>query len=153
MTITKVLIGAPDRRGFALILVLLMMILGSALMVGAINASLSETETASVGTMQRQVLVGAESAAWDALATADVPAIRHLPLGLVGAVSRVDGDVMLNATVEKVDTSIVWIVATATIHGGVLVARHRIGISALIPHDTADLSLHPAPERAWVELF
>jgi hypothetical protein len=153
MTMTNVQNATPDRRGFALILVLLMMILGSALMVGAINASLSDTETASVGTMQRQLLVGAESAAWDALVTADVPALRHLPLGLVGAASRIDGNVTLNATVEKVDTSIVWIVATATIHGGGSVARHRIGITALIPHDTADLSLRPVPERAWVELF
>jgi hypothetical protein len=153
MTMANAVGAAPDRRGFVLILVLLMMILGSALMVGAINGSLSETETASVGVTQRQLLVGAESEAWNALARADVAALRRLPLGLVGATSRIDGNVMLNATVEKVDTSIVWIVATATIHGGGSVARHRIGITALIPCDTADLSLHPVPERAWVELF
>ena len=153
MTIPTIATERPSRRGFALVVVLLMMMLGGALMFGTMSGSLSETEAATVGTMQRQVLVGAESEAWNALASADAATLRHLPLGLAGAVSRVDGNMLLNATVEKVDTSIVWIVATATIHGGNLVARHRIGITALIPRDTADLSLHPVPERAWVELF
>jgi hypothetical protein len=149
----NMLTARPDRRGFALVIVLLMMILGSALMFGAMNDSLVETETARAGAMRRQALVGAETAAWDALAHVDLPTLRHLPLGPAGSTSRVDGNLMLNATVEKVDTSVVWIVATATIHGGSLVARHRIGITALIPRDTTDLSLHPVPERAWVELF
>ena len=153
MTVTGIETVRPDRRGFALVIVLLLMILGSALMFGAINGSLTETETARAGTIQRQVLVGAESEAWNALAAADVRALRYLPLGPVGATSRSDGNIVLNATVEKVDTSIVWIVATATIHGASLAARHRIGITALIPHDTTDFALHPVPERAWVELF
>jgi len=153
MTPPNMMPAQTDRPGFALVIVLLMMILGSALMFGAMNGSLSETGVATAGTMQRQVLVGAESEAWNALANADVPTLRHLPLGLARAISRADGNIVLNATVEKVDTSIVWIVATATIHEGNLVARHRIGITALIPHDTTDLSLHPVPERAWVELF
>lgn len=122
-------------------------------MAGAMNGSIFETETTWSGAMQRQVLVGAESEAWNALANVDVPALRHLPVGAVGTSSGVAGNMMLNATVQKVDTSIVWIVATATIHGGNLVARHRIGITALIPRDTTDLSLHPVPGRAWVELF
>ena len=153
MTMVNMVIAKPDRRGFALVVVLLMMILGSALIFGAINGSLLETETATVGTMQRQVLVSAESEAWNTLANVNVPTLRHLPLGPAEATGRVDGNMVLNAAVEKVDTSIVWIVATATIHRGSLVARHRIGITALIPHDTTDLSLHPVPERAWVELF
>jgi len=153
MTMVNRVIAKPDRRGFALVVVLLMMILGSALMFGAIDGSLLETETATVGTIQRQVLVSAESEAWNTLANVNVPALRHLSLGPAAATSRVDGNMMLNAAVEKVDTSIVWIVATATYHGGSLVARHRIGITALIPRDTTDLSLHPVPERAWVELF
>lgn len=153
MTMRNTVIPTPDRRGFALLIVLVVMILGSALIFGAMNGSLSETELSAAGTMQRQVLVGAESEAWNTLTGIDVPTLRHLPLGPVGAISRTDGNILLNAMVEKVDTSIVWIVATATIHGGNLVARHRIGITALIPHDTTDLSLHPVPERAWVELF
>jgi hypothetical protein len=142
-----------DRRGFVLIVVLLLMTLGSALMIGAMNGSLVETEIVRVGTMQRQALVDAESEAWNAMISVDVAALRRSPLGPASVTSHAAGNIVLNATVEKVDTSIVWIVATATIHGGNLVARHRIGITALIPHDTTDLSLHPVPERAWVELF
>src|SRR6185437_8888901 len=65
MTVTGIETVRPDRRGFALVIVLLLMILGSALMFGAINGSLTETETARAGTIQRQVLVSAESEAWN----------------------------------------------------------------------------------------
>ncbi|HXF24381.1 MAG TPA: hypothetical protein VN602_07665, partial [Gemmatimonadaceae bacterium] len=94
MTATKIVTVRPDRRGFALVIVLLLMILGSALMFGAINGSLAEQETARAGTIQRQVLVGAESEAWNALAAADVRTLRYLPLGPVGATSRSDGNIV-----------------------------------------------------------
>lgn len=142
-----------NRRGFALIIVILLMALGSALMIGAMNGSLAESETARIGTVQRRALVGAESAAWTIFGDLDAPALRHAPLGSVSATSRTVGDMTLIITADKVDTSIVWIVATATIRRSGIAARHRVGISALIPHDTADLMLRPVPERAWAELF
>lgn len=142
-----------NRRGFALIIVMLLMALGSAIMVGAMNGSLAESETARIGTMQRRALVGAESEAWTTFGHLGAPALRDAPLGSVSATSRIVGEMTLIARVEKVDTSIVWIVATATIRRSAMVARHRVGMSALIPDDTADLRLHAVPERAWAELF
>ncbi|HEY5088047.1 MAG TPA: hypothetical protein VII66_11880 [Gemmatimonadaceae bacterium] len=142
-----------NRRGFALIVVLLLMAVGSALMMGTMNDSVAEAETARIGTVRRRALVGAESQALTTLAALAPPALRRASLGTVTATTRVTGDMTLIATVEKVDTCVVWIVATATIRRPGIIARHRVGISALIPHDTTDLLLHPVPERGWAELF
>lgn len=141
------------RRGFALVVVLLLMFLGCALIIGALTGSMWDAEAVHAETLQRQALVTAEAEAWNTLVSVDLPALRRLPLGPAVATNRLAGNIRLNATVEKVDTSIVWIVTTATIRQGGLVARHRIGVTALIPHDTTDLLLRPVPQRAWVELF
>jgi hypothetical protein len=144
----------PDRRGFVLIIVLLLMAVGGALMLDAIDGSLAERGMVQSGTAQRRALVGAETTAWTALEQSIVPALRGAPLGRFSSVTRVVGDMTLTATLDRVDTSVVWIVAVATVRrSNVVVARHRVGISALIPRDTLDMVLHPVPERAWAELF
>lgn len=143
-----------DRRGFTLIMVLLLMAVGTALIFSAMDGSLAESETARSGTLRRRVVVASESELWTMLRTASVPTLRLAPLGPVTATTTLADGVTLIATVDKVDTTVVWIVATATIHrAGVAVARHRVGMSALIPRDAADITLHPVPERAWAELF
>lgn len=145
--------GNADRRGFVLIIVVLLTALGGILVMGLLNGSAGDAALARLETMQRRVLSGAESAAWGAFTGADASALRHRPPGPVSVVTRVMGDMTLIASVDKADTSVIWIVATATIQRGRRIARHRIGITALIPHDTTDLTLHLVPERAWVELF
>lgn len=122
-------------------------------MLSAMNGSLAEGETARIGTMKRRVLVGAEAEAWTAASGLGAATLRSSPLGQVSATSRTVGDMTLIVTVEKVDTSNVWIVASAAIRRPGIVARHRVGISLLIPRDTVDLVLRPVPERAWAELF
>ena len=142
-----------NRRGFALLIVLVLMAVGTALMINAMNGSLAEGEMARIGTLQRRALVSAESEAWVALTSLRTPALRRAPIGQVISTSRTVGDMTVMLTVEKVDMSNLWIVAGATIHRSALVARHRVGVSALSPNDSADLALYPLPERAWAELF
>lgn len=142
-----------NRRGFALIVVVVLMGMGTALMFSAMNGALAEDDIAQIGTIRRRALVAAEAALWTTLGDQAAPMLRIAPLGQVSRSSRRVGDVTLITTVEKVDTSSVWIVASATIQRAGSVARHRIGISVLIPHDTSDLALHLVPERAWAELF
>lgn len=144
---------ATNRSGFALIIVLLLMTVGTALMFVAMNGSLTGAETAGTETLQRRALVGAESEAWAIFRGLNAAVLRRAPIGPVATTTRTVGDMTLIATVDKVDTSIVWIVATAAIQRPAIVARHRIGLSALVPVDTADLTLHLVPDRAWAELF
>ncbi|MEO7217951.1 MAG: hypothetical protein ABI026_07135 [Gemmatimonadaceae bacterium] len=141
------------RRGFALVTVLLLMAVGTALTFAAISDALVDTDAAAIGTLQRRVLVGAESAAWGALGAASAAALRTAPVGQVSVLTSNDGEMTLITTVDKTDNSNVWIVATATIQRSAIVARHRVGLSAVIPSDTTDLTLHLVPERAWAELF
>ncbi|MFI5239646.1 MAG: pilus assembly PilX N-terminal domain-containing protein [Gemmatimonadales bacterium] len=142
-----------NRRGFALVTVLLLMAVGTALMVAAMNGSLSDAATARGGTLQRRALVGAESEAWATFRSLNVAVLRAAPVGRISVASRTVDDMTVIATVDKTDNSNVWIVATATIRWSATVARHRVGLSALIPGDTADLALRLVPERAWAELF
>lgn len=145
--------SSGNRPGFALLAVLVLMAVGTALIVGAIDSSLAEGEIARSATMQRRALVSAETGLWSTVSSLGADAMRIRPLGPVGVTSQTLGDMTLIVTVDKVDTSVVWTVATATIRRSGMVARHRLGMTSLIPGDPTDPSLHPVPERAWVELF
>jgi hypothetical protein len=136
-----------------LLLVVISMAIGSALMMSAITSSVQEGEMARLGTLRRRALVSAESDLWMTLSSLHSSSLRLAPVGSISRVSHSSGDLTLIVTVEKVDTANVWIVAIATIHRSGLVARHRLGMSAFIPRDTADPVVHPVPERAWAELF
>lgn len=129
------------------------MAIGIALIFAAMNDSLFDAEAAGADTLRRRVLVGAESAAWNALSSSNAAVLRAAAAGRVSVATATDGEMTLITTVDKTDNSNVWIVATATIQRSATVARHRIGLSALIPSDTTDLTLHLIPERAWAELF
>lgn len=143
----------PGRRGFALVTVLLLMVVGSALAFGAMTFALSDSGIASADTMHRRVQVAAEAELWTTVSSLTASDLRLRPLGPVRAVDRTIGDVALIVTVDRVDTYVVWTVATATIHRTGVVARHRVGMTLLIPHDSSDPTLHPVPGRAWAELF
>ena len=142
-----------NRPGFALVTVMLLMAAGSALMLVTVNASIAESETARTSTLRRRALASSESGAWIMLAALNAAMLRGAPIGTRIVSATTDGNTSVTTTVEKVDTTIVWIVSTATIRQGSTVGRHRVGLSAVIPRDTMDLTLHPMPERAWAELF
>lgn len=144
---------AARRDGFAIVIVMVLMAVGTALVFAAMTESLAEADTAAAASLRRRALVAAESEAWRTLRDLSVPLLRSSPAGHVSSATRTVGELTLIATVDKVDNSNVWIVATATIQRSAIVARHRVGLSALIPGDTTDLNLHPVPQRAWAELF
>ena len=145
--------NAHGRRGFALVIVVLLMAVGSALMIVALNGSLANTVSAESETLQRRALVAAETEAWLTLHGLRSAALRSAPAGRFSETNRTIGDLTLIATVDKVDNSNVWIVAIATIRWSSAIARHRVGLSAFIPGDSADLLLRLVPERGWAELF
>ena len=142
-----------DRRGFALITVMFLMAAGSALMLVTVNASIADSETARTSTIRRRALGASESGAWTTLYALDAAALRGAPIGTRIVSATTDVNTSVTTTVEKVDTTIVWIVSTATIHQAGTVGQHRVGLSVLIPRDTMDQVLHTVPERAWAELF
>jgi Tfp pilus assembly protein PilX len=142
-----------NQSGFALLIVLVLMAVGTALIFSAMNGALLEDEIARTGTARRRALVAAEAELWTAATTQSAAPMRIASPGRVSSTSQRIGELSLITTVDKVDTSNVWIVVSATIQQPGTVARHRLGISVQIPRDTGDLTLHPVPERAWAELF
>lgn len=122
-------------------------------MIVALTGSLATTVSAEAETLQRRALVAAETEAWTTLHGLRSSALRSASVGRFTETNRTLGDLTLIATVDKVDNSNVWIVAIATIRWSTAVARHRVGLSAFIPGDTADPLLRPVPERGWAELF
>ena len=142
-----------SRRGFALLTVMLLMAIATALVTAAMNSSLAESDVSQAGTLQRRVFVGAEAELWYTVTHLSPGVLRLRPLGTVSATSRTVGDMTLIVTVDKVDTSVVWTVATAIVRRSGTVARHRLGMTSLIPSDSTDLAIHPVSERSWVELF
>jgi hypothetical protein len=129
------------------------MAVGVALTFAAAGNALVDAQASETDTAQRRALVAAEAAAWTLLGSSNVAALRAAPAGRVNSSITRDRDLTLITTVDKTDNSNVWIVATAMIQRSAVVARHRIGLSAVIPNDSTDLALHLVPERAWAELF
>lgn len=144
---------APERQGFALIMALAAILLASALMVAVNYRVQADSALARSGTLRRLVIVAAETATWTAIDAADVAMLRADPIGTTRRSVATDGLDSTLVTVTKTDTSTVWIVANASILRGSQRARHSVGVSVVIPRDTARTALVPLAGKAWVESF
>ncbi len=142
------------REGFALLLVVVLLGLACALALSALDSNIAEANAVHLDHMRRRTTMAAESEVWNTILSQNADDIRRAPLGTASVTRRMEGDITLISTIDKVDTTNVWIVATAAIlTSSSVMARHRVGLSARIPRDSADSVLHVLPERAWVELF
>ena len=142
-----------SRRGVALLIVIFLMAVSASLMLSATDAALSDVSAVTSVTDRDRTTAAAELELWQTLATLDARVMRSAPRGRISAMRRTEGALTLTRSVEKTDTTNVWIVATATMRSGSRFAKHRVGMSVLIPDDPADSVLVPIPDRAWVELF
>ena len=142
-----------SRRGVALLIVIFLMAVSAALMLSATDAALSDVSAVTSVTDRDRTIVAAEAELWRTLATLDARVLRSAPRGRISALRSTEGALTLTRSVEKADTTNVWIVATATISSGSRLAKHRLGMSVLLPNDPADSVLVPIRDRAWVELF
>ena len=143
----------PPRRGVALLVVVFLMAVSAALTLAANDQVLSDLAAVITVTERDRTIVAAEAELWRTLRGLDARLMRNAPVGRVLASRSMTGDIALTSSVEKADTTNVWIVATATIRTGGNLARHRIGMSVRIPTDSADSMLVPLRDRAWADLF
>ena len=137
----------------ALLIVLFVMALAAALMLATNDRVMSDLGAVSRITDRDRTIVAAEAEVWRTLAALDARVVRTAPVGRVLSQRTVVGDMVLTRTVEKTDTTNVWIVGTATVRTGAALARHRVGMSLVLPSDLADSVLVPIPHRAWTDLF
>lgn len=140
------------RKGFALLLALLVLVLGAALMMAALFASQAAAAAATSDALRRIAENAAESAVVRAGET-DASILRAQPIGIPLVTRSRDGETATTVCVDRVDTSLVWVAAVASVTRGTASAQHRIGMSFRVPLDSAARQLVPVSRRAWVELF
>ncbi|HEY8311266.1 MAG TPA: PilX N-terminal domain-containing pilus assembly protein, partial [Gemmatimonadaceae bacterium] len=81
-----------NQSGFALLIVLVLMAVGTALIFSAMNGALLEDQLARAGTARRQALVAAETEVWTAAGSQSVSVMRAASIGPVSSTSRRAGD-------------------------------------------------------------
>ncbi len=141
------------RNGFALLIALAAILIASALMLAAQYSVQSDITLSRAGTVRRLAAVASETAAWNAVDNITAAIVRGDSIGSVRKSIVVNGSDTTTVVLIKTDTTFAWLVADASILRGSQRARHRVGVTLVIPRDTMRMTLVPIAGRAWVEAF
>lgn len=141
------------RNGFALLIALAAILIASALMLAAQYSVQSDITLSRAGTLRRLAAVASETAAWNAIDNITAAIVRGDSIGSVRKSIVVNGSDTTTVVLIKTDTTFAWLVADASILRGSQRARHRVGVTLVIPRDTMRMTLVPIAGRAWVEAF
>ncbi|MGI8547404.1 MAG: hypothetical protein ACR2M1_08710 [Gemmatimonadaceae bacterium] len=141
------------RNGFALLIALAAILIASALMLAAQYSVQSDITLSRAGTLRRLAAVASETAAWNAVENITAAIVRGDSIGSVRKSIVVNGSDTTTVVLIKTDTTFAWLVADASILRGSQRARHRVGVTLVIPRDTMRMTLVPIAGRAWVEAF
>ncbi len=141
------------RNGFALLIALAAILIASALMLAAQYSVQSDITLSRAGTLRRLATVASETAAWTAVENITAAILRADSIGTVRRSLVVNGFDTTTVVLIKTDTTFAWLVADASILRGSQRARHRVGVTLVIPRDTMRMTLVTIAGRAWVEAF
>jgi hypothetical protein len=139
------------RRGVALLVALVAVIVVGALTAATLLRVQSELAIALDGSARRRAEAAAELALRMALATGDRVALRSRPIGSVQRVTTVTGGVTTTIETVRTDSTLLWIVATGVAPGVRGDARSRVGASASIAGGAGPPQ--PLPGDTWVAVF
>jgi Tfp pilus assembly protein PilX len=143
---------SDDRRGVALLLALVALLVIGALLAGALYRVQSELRLARDGMMRRAAEVAAERALRVSIATSSSAAARALPIG-ASSISTDDTDGAHTViTMARVDATLVWIVASASEPSVRGVARAQVGVTASLA-PTGSSALQIVQGDAWAPGF
>ena len=144
--------NAPrNRRGVALLIALVAVIVVGALTAATLLRVQSELSIALDGAARRRSDAAAELALRMALVTGDVVAMRSHPIGSVQRVTTVTGGVTTIVETVRTDSTLVWIVATGIAPGVRGDARSRVGVSASIAGGAG--GPQPLEGDTWAAVF
>lgn len=139
------------RRGMALLIALVAMIVVGALTAATLLRVQSELVTSFDESARRRAESAAELALRMALATGDGVALRSQPIGAVQRVTTVTGAVTTTVETVRTDSTLVWVVATGVALGVRGDVRSRVGVSASIAGGAG--APQPLPGDAWLAVF
>lgn len=141
----------PERRGVALLIALVAVIVVGALTAATLLRVQSEFTIALDGAARRRAEAAAELALRMTLATGDRAALRSQPIGMVQRVTTVTGGVTTTVETVRTDSTLVWVVAAGVAPGVRGDARSRVGVSASIAGGSG--SPQPLPGDTWAAVF
>lgn len=141
-----------QRRGVALLIALLALVLIGALVSATLLRVQSDLRLARDAMARKRAEAGAERMVRIILATTSSATMRSLPIGASSTLTDLTNSVRTTVTAVRTDSTLAWIVATATapsVRGSV---RAQLGVSATIaPVGAASLQILPGD--AWAQVY
>lgn len=140
------------RRGVALLIALLALLLIGALVSATLFRVQSDVRTARDGMARRRAEAGAERMIRITLAATSSATMRALPIGAATTFTDLTNGVSTIVTAVRTDSTLAWVVATATAPSVRGSARAQFGVSASIA-PVGSASLRILPGDAWTQVY
>lgn len=141
-----------DRRGIALFLALVALLVIGALISAALLRVQGDVRVAREGMARRRAEVAAERVIRLALVGTSSATVRSLPVGASITTTDVTDGVTTSLAIVRTDTTLAWLDATATLPSVRGLARARLGASALVAPSGAS-PLQVVSGDAWAPLY
>lgn len=136
----------PARRGFALVLAILAVVVAGALIVATHVAVNLEHRMAAAAVSRQRAFAASEHALWSAVTEWDSASLSLLPGSATTRVVHAGGDSAMLTTL-RLNDRMYWILAEAAVGE----ARRRTGLNVHAVPDSAGTRVQ-AVRRSWVEL-
>jgi Tfp pilus assembly protein PilX len=142
------------RRGFVLAAGLLVIVLIAVLIAGVFFATMEESHIARTAASRERALNAAESAIEETIGSWGDRARQPVGVGGEQLSTFSTGDVSVDVSVIRLDSTLYSIVAQARSRSSTSAAMRRIGV-ILSTQNSIDRSIpiDPIPERWWLELL
>lgn len=138
--------------GFALLFTLVAIVLVSALVSATMFRITENNYLAQLTTLKLHTMAESERRLWTTLADPALTPMASAPIGTVKTLTWLTGETTTLVTVTKVDSTMLWLVATANTQRGRLLTLHRTGVSARL-HPVGGRLAQPISGPAWVDLY
>ena len=141
-----------QRRGVALLLALIALLLIGALVVATLFQVQSDARAAGDAMARRRAEVAAERVLRTTIAATSSAAMRALPIGGVRTSTDLTNGVTTILTAVRTDSTLAWLTASASAPSVRGTARAQLGVSASIaPVGSAPLQVIPGD--AWTQIY
>lgn len=140
------------RRGVALLIALVALLLIAALVTATLLRVQSDVRLAREESARRRADVSAERALRIALVNTSSATIRTLPIGGTSVSTDRTDAIATTITITRIDTSLAWLVADAhapSVRGN---ARMRLGVTAIVS-SAGNAPLRILPGDAWAPVY
>lgn len=143
---------STERRGVALLLALVALALIGALLTGTLFRVQSDIRLAREGLARRSADVAAERVLRLAVAATPSPVVRALPIGAAFTTTDLTEGVTTTFTLVRVDSTLAWVTAGASVISVRGTARAKLGATVIIPPAGA-APLQLLPGDTWAPVY